>query len=127
MHSLTNAHAGNYMVIAINTVGGCFTASDNTIQLEVFNQAEIANVLTPDGDGQNDYFSVEGLDTYASNELRIVNRQGNEVYRKKNYRADAENGWQGVNLPDGVYFYSLTLEDWNGNKEVRTGYIHLKH
>jgi gliding motility-associated-like protein len=127
MRSLSQEHAGNYMVIAINTIGGCFTASDNTIQLEVFNYAEIANVLTPDGDGQNDYFSVEGLGTYAFNELRIVNRQGNEVYRKKNYQADSENGWKGEILPDGVYFYSLTLEDWNGNKEVRTGYIHLKH
>jgi gliding motility-associated-like protein len=127
MPSLSSEHAGQYMVIAINTIGGCFTASGNTIRLNIYNHAEIANVLTPDGDGQNDFFYVEGLDTYAYNELRIVNRQGNEVFRRKNYRANAESGWMGANLPDGVYFYSLTLKDWNGHEEVRTGYIHLKH
>jgi gliding motility-associated-like protein len=83
----------------------------------------LPKVLTPNSDGENDYFYVQGLEAYPSNELRIFNRSGVEVFRAKNYK---NNTWSGSDLPDDVYFFSLGLIDENGAITTKTGYVHLK-
>ncbi|MDR2293150.1 MAG: gliding motility-associated C-terminal domain-containing protein [Prevotellaceae bacterium] len=83
----------------------------------------LPRVVTPNADGENDFFYVHGLELYPQNELRIFNRSGTEVFRSKNYR---NNTWDGSNLPDDVYFFSLSLIDANGAITTKTGYVHLK-
>ncbi len=79
----------------------------------------IPNVITPNGDGINDKLIITSQesknsssidasyslinDFYISNELVILNRWGQEVYKSSNYL----NDWGGDNLSDGVYFYIL--------------------
>lgn len=65
---------------------------------------KIPNVFTPNGDGINDFFVIEGLDCLDRVEVLIFNRWGNEVYRNDNYR----NDWAGLNLNEGVYYYLIT-------------------
>ena len=62
----------------------------------------IPNVITANGDGYNDYFEINGLD---SNEwsLTIFNRAGRIIY----YSGKYANDWSGSNLAAGVYYYSL--------------------
>lgn len=87
----------------------------------------IANVFTPNGDGVNDtYFVMERLN-FTRFDLTIFNRWGQEVYVTYNY----ENGWdgyfEGVQAPDGVYFWDLWY-DFEGNpgRDLHlTGYVHL--
>jgi gliding motility-associated-like protein len=83
----------------------------------------LPRVVTPNGDGENDFFYVHGLEIYPQNELRIFNRSGTEIFRAKNYK---NNTWNGNNLPDDVYFFSLSLIDANGAIITKTGYVHLK-
>jgi gliding motility-associated-like protein len=83
----------------------------------------VSNLITPNGDGKNDFFFVKELDAYQSNELRIFNRSGVEVFRAINYK---NNTWDGGNLVSDVYFYSLTLVNANGKVMTKTGYVHLK-
>ncbi|MDR2653323.1 MAG: Ig-like domain-containing protein, partial [Prevotellaceae bacterium] len=83
----------------------------------------LPRVVTPNGDGENDFFYIHGLEAYPQNELRIFNRSGTEIFRAKNYR---NNTWNGNNLPDDVYFFSISLIDANGAITTKTGYVHLK-
>jgi gliding motility-associated-like protein len=83
----------------------------------------LPKVVTPNGDGENDFFYVHGLEVYANNELRIFNRAGAEIFRAVNYK---NNTWNGNNLPDDVYFFSLSLINANGAIITKTGYVHLK-
>jgi gliding motility-associated-like protein len=83
----------------------------------------LPKVVTPNADGENDFFYVHGLETYPQNELKVFNRSGTEVFRAKNYR---NNTWNGNNLPDDVYFFSLSLINANGVIITKTGYVHLK-
>ncbi|MDR1984145.1 MAG: Ig-like domain-containing protein [Prevotellaceae bacterium] len=83
----------------------------------------LPKVLTPNADGENDFFYVHGLEVYQSNDLRIFNRAGTEVFRAKNYK---NNTWNGSDLPDDVYFIRLSLTDANGAISTKTGYVHLK-
>jgi gliding motility-associated-like protein len=83
---------------------------------------KIPTLFTPNADGKNDVFEVRGLQAYAENELVIINRWGNEVYRQKNY----QNNWRGDGLNEGTYYYILRIRKTNGsNWEVLKGYTTL--
>ena len=64
-------------------------------------------VITPNGDGINDYLEVPETLLLFSNELTVFNRTGNMVYDKKGY----DNTFNGAGLPDGTYYYFFTYTD----------------
>jgi gliding motility-associated-like protein len=66
----------------------------------------VPTLFTPNGDGKNDVFEIVGLDKYTENELIIVNRWGNEIYRQHNY----SNTWTGDGLSEGTYYYLLRVK-----------------
>lgn len=78
----------------------------------------VFTIFTPNGDGLNDTFVIEGIETSPENELSIYNRWGVEVFRQKNYDnsfAGQSNGRVTINesrqLPEGTYYYVLKLRD----------------
>ncbi|GAA4212622.1 hypothetical protein GCM10022289_43730 [Pedobacter jeongneungensis] len=82
----------------------------------------IPNLFTPNGDGINDTFEINGLAEFAENELTIVNRWGNEVFRAKGYK----NNWTGEGLNEGTYYYLLRAKKGGNNEwKVFKGYITL--
>ncbi len=75
-------------------------------------------LVTPNDDGINDVLYFDAVALSPNNELKIFNRWGRQVYYAENY----ENTFNGKanqnfvvvsnkNLPDGIYFYILTLKD----------------
>ena len=68
---------------------------------------KIYNGFSPNGDGQNDYFKIEGLAQYPNNELSIFNRWGTKVFQMKGYKSAWDGTWNNKALPDGTYFYLL--------------------
>ena len=91
-----------------------------TVQLTVsgFN---IPNVITPNGDGQNDRLVIVGLSEYDNARVTIFNRWGNEIYRSRNYRQD----WDAQGVNEGTYYYLITLEK-DGRETVHKGWILVK-
>ncbi|MBU6119992.1 gliding motility-associated C-terminal domain-containing protein [Hymenobacter siberiensis] len=67
---------------------------------------QVPNVITPNGDGQNDYFKVSTVSTTTS-KIEIFNRWGRKVYEQASYA----NNWGGDNQPAGVYYYLLTASN----------------
>ena len=85
------------------------------------NPLRIPNIFTPNGDGQNDRFEIEGIEGFDKAEVVVFNRWGNEIYRHNDY----DNTWDGAAIPDGTYYYMLTLH--NGSmRQVEKGWIVLK-
>ena len=83
---------------------------------------KIPTLFTPNGDGVNDIFVIKDLTNYAANELIVLNRWGNEVYRQSNY----QNNWSGTGLSEGTYFYIVKLKKANGDAwVVQKGYVTL--
>ncbi|HUW91891.1 MAG TPA: gliding motility-associated C-terminal domain-containing protein [Bacteroidales bacterium] len=83
-------------------------------------EIKIPEGISPNEDGFNDYFNVEGLE-YTYNELVIINTGGAVVYRTKDYKSnDPVNGWRGLDnfgdpLPEGTYYFLLTI---NGAQDI---------
>ncbi|MCO4292657.1 Ig-like domain-containing protein, partial [Solitalea sp. MAHUQ-68] len=80
----------------------------------------IPNVFTPNGDGTNDFFEIEGITEFET-ELYIYNRWGNEVYKTRNY----QNNWGGSDLPSATYYYALKVKNQEGKWESYAGFVEI--
>jgi gliding motility-associated-like protein len=102
----------NIFIFAV-TNGKC-VAPEVSVRLTV-PELIIPQGVTPNGDGINDYFNIEGLE-YTFNELVIINTGGAVVYRSRDYRSDDPDGaWTGLDLsgnevPEGTYYFLLTIQ-----------------
>ena len=104
-------------------------AGINTIKLSVSNQCGeeisendliiedcvIPNVITPNGDGLNDFFITKYAKIYNDVNITILNRWGKLVYEASNY----QNQWNGLNtngskLSGGTYYYFITYNQGIG-------------
>ncbi|MCA0132389.1 gliding motility-associated C-terminal domain-containing protein [Winogradskyella alexanderae] len=89
--------------------------------LKTSDELEVYNLISPNGDGLNDVFVIDGI-TLFDNEVKIFNRWGNKVFETRNYQNDW-NGFantgrifgKGEALPVGTYFYTVELKDENLN------------
>ena len=90
---------------------------------------QIPSAFSPNGDGNNDGWVIQGIENYPNNKLEIWNRWGLKVYEKSNY----QNEWVGQTsvgfrvgrtnvLPEGTYYYKLLVND----RVLFQGYIYLK-
>lgn len=103
---------------------GCPDMCDTAyVLLEIGPELIVYDIITPNGDNDNEFFTIIGLDNFPDNELFIYNRWGNEVYAATNYQNDWAGTWDGKPLPDGTYFYVL-LNGADG-KLIRKGYVTL--
>ena len=88
----------------------------------------VYNGFSPNGDGMNDVFIIQGIEKYTDNQVTLYNRWGNEVFNVKGYTNDnAWNGkWNNVNVPDGTYFYIILLNDPIKGNIKKAGYVEIK-
>lgn len=82
---------------------GCQT--DTSTQL-IFPEIRYPNIFTPNQDGKNDTYVINGLNQNGWS-FKVSNRWGKEVYQSENYQNDFEaNG-----LGSGTYFYLIKSPD----------------
>lgn len=65
----------------------------------------LPNTITPNGDGRNDTFIIEGIENFPGATVQIYNRNGNLIFETDNY----QNDWDGGSLPATAYFYIIDL------------------
>jgi len=93
-----------------------------TVKIDVQkNDIRIPNMITPNGDGANDKFVINGLEKYSQHELVIFNRWNNMLYRSNNYQGQ----WDGQGLNAGAYYYTLKVLDYEGKWHTINGYVML--
>jgi gliding motility-associated-like protein len=96
------------------------------VEKQVDNLLEFYNGLTPNGDGNNDTWWIDGIEKFPDNEVLIFNRWGDKIIELRNYD-NVNVVWDGKNnrgdrVPDGTYYYLVKIK----NVKSYTGWIELK-
>ncbi|NIG54508.1 MBG domain-containing protein [Chitinophaga sp. Cy-1792] len=120
--AVTNARPAQtttYKVV-VTSDQGCMADAAITINVKEDYKLESTNILTPNGDGHNDFWVVKNIDMYPDNEVKVFDRAGRLVFRQRNY----SNTWNGtVNgspLAEGTYYYII---DMGAGKPQFKGFI----
>lgn len=84
--------------------------------------------FSPNNDGINETFLIQGIQAFPNNELLIFNRWGLLIYKVTGYQNDWRGTWDGKDLPSGTYFYILDLKDdtLTDEEKIRKGYLQIK-
>ena len=104
-------------IYRLNVINVCGSRADSIeVTFRYCGEFVFPNIITPNGDGLNDYFKIKGLEWSSGWELSIFNREGRKVYHSPDYR----NNWNAPGLSDGVYFYIMERdgERYKGNITV---------
>ncbi|MCC9043816.1 gliding motility-associated C-terminal domain-containing protein [Myroides sp. M-43] len=118
---------------------GFFTLATVNTDLILDGDIVIYNLVTPDGDGKNDYFIIDNITKFPNNTVEVYNRWGVKVYNTSNYDS-AGNVFRGYSdgrvtinknekLPSGTYYYIVNYEykDAKGSRMIKkSGYLQLE-
>ena len=109
-------------IVTVTDINGC--SNNDTIVISVNEPQEtqliIYNTFTPNGDGINDTWYIEGIEMYPDNYLIIYNRDGMKVYEKQGYNNTWDGKYYGNDLPAATYYYVLDL---GNNTEPLKGHV----
>jgi gliding motility-associated-like protein len=88
----------------------------------------IFNAVTPNGDGMNDTWIIQGIENYPDNRVFIFNRWGDEIHYLEGYD-NTRIYWDGKDkkdkvLPDGTYYYVFYIKI-DGIEQVFTGWVFM--
>lgn len=78
---------------------------------KIFGVLGIPNIITPNGDGYNDYFTIKGMNAYPEAQIKIFDKYSRLYVDQKvgeNFKWDGKTF--GSDLPTGDYWYILTVE-----------------
>ena len=102
----------------------------------VFNTSLIPSGFSPNGDGENDLFSIPGLIETPAFTMEVFDRWGNSVYQYDNNGSLNPDWWNGEStgnmtlskgqlVPAGTYFYLIKYND--GNKSPDKGWVYVNY
>jgi len=110
---------GQYSVQVRASASGC-PATATRVAAAASCPIVIPNIITPNGDPQNEFFALKGL-TPADWHLSVFDRWGRQVYDQTRY----DNRWNAAGQATGIYYYLLsntsTGERYQGWVEVMRG------
>lgn len=109
-----------YSVTATNASGCTESKAINLIVLEDFVKIKATNILSPNGDGLNDKWVIDNIDSYPNNEVRIFDKAGHFIYGKKGYDNSWEGTLNGAPLAEGSYYYII---DFGTSRPPFRGFI----
>ena len=117
------------LVLTVTDVATGCQAKDSVrivIENNIDNLLDIRNGISPNGDGDNDIWWIDGIEKFPDNEIIIFNRWGDKIIELRNYDNN-KVAWDGKNkqghlVTDGTYYYLIKI---NGIKTY-TGWINLR-
>lgn len=118
--------ADNYIVQIINA-DGCIVIDSVNVNLLPTSEClvEVYNAFSPNGDGINDFWEIDGIEGYLENEVIIFNRWGDKLIQIDNYNNN-DIVWDGKTpdgkiVPSGTYYYVVNV---NGDQN-QAGWVQV--
>uniref|UniRef100_UPI00286D3280 gliding motility-associated C-terminal domain-containing protein n=2 Tax=Flavobacterium sp. TaxID=239 RepID=UPI00286D3280 len=106
-----------------------------TIIIAPVDDIAIYNHITPNDDGDNEFFFIDGIQNFPDNTVEIYNRWGVLVYKANGYDNKSvsfkgtSNGRVTVqvdeNLPEGTYYYIIRYVNKKGETKEKAAYLYI--
>jgi gliding motility-associated-like protein len=88
-----------------------------TVEPPVEDEVVVFTGISPNGDGMNDFWEIQGIENFPNNKVRLFNRWGVEVFGAKGY-GEGDRVFRGFSdgrttisqdelLPVGTYYYVI--------------------
>ncbi len=103
------------------TVSNGVCPIDSSVVRIFYDKLTLPNAFTPNGDGINDVFKIEGFELYSDAELTILDRWGELIFYTQESNEYWNGTYKGKEVVEDTYFYILFI-----NGEEYTGYIELR-
>jgi len=81
--------------------------------------------FSPNGDGINEFFVIEGILDFPEATVSVYNRWGNLVFEETTYSNDWDGIWDGNRLISGTYFYLVEFNGSADGAEPVAGYVQI--
>ncbi|MEW6468474.1 MAG: gliding motility-associated C-terminal domain-containing protein [Bacteroidota bacterium] len=98
--------------VLVTSAQGC-TALDS-VTITVIPEINFPNGISPNGDGQNEYWIIDNIQLFPNNHVEIYNRWGEMLYSVDGYdnaNVKWDGTYKGQPLPVGTYYYIIDLKD----------------
>jgi gliding motility-associated-like protein len=131
---IENLCAGETLILTIEDANGCILRDTIELPFPEDGCYLVRPVLTPaEQDGNNDFTQINCIEENPNNNMEIYNRWGQLVFQTAAYvndPTDPTHCWTGVTrtgqpLPEGVYYYVLTINVGLNNQTQFKGHINL--
>lgn len=87
---------------------GCELTGEVTVR--VLEPLAIPNSFTPNGDGINDLWEIEGLNLFPNAVVQVFNRWGASVFSSYGYASPWDGQFRGTPLPSATYYYMISSD-----------------
>lgn len=78
------------------------------VVMELIPKMEAANLISPNGDGYNDYWEIYNVERYDEFTVQIFSASGELIFETVNYSTNKWDGKvDGNEIPDGIYYYIM--------------------
>ncbi len=114
-----------FYVKAIEKGGNNSWSVSNATCVEYIPEIRTYNVITPNGDGHNDYFIIENIEHYPQSVLTIMNRWGRTIYEATGYQNDWNGKVKGKKVATGTYYFMLKLNEPRNKVKSVKGYFSI--
>lgn len=110
-----------YVVVG-QTINGCVGQDTVIVFVKDRNFIRIPNLITPNGDGENDFWVLSDVKDLNLFDITIVDYAGKIVYQNSNYQNDWNAVMDGKELPEGIYYYRMASRN---STAVYKGFIQV--
>ncbi len=117
-------YAYTVYTLTVNYLSDCIVSEPITVFVGNGEDFFIPNAFTPNGDGNNDVFTVYGFGLAKVN-MAIFNRWGEKVFDTANQWGGWDGTFKGVMQNPGVYTYYIEGVYLNGKTRERKGTVSL--
>ncbi len=115
-------------MLTVTNENGCVSEDYVYLDVIVLDELIIYNVITPNGDGLNDTWFIEGLRSLSAYNIKVLHRDGTLVFESEDYNNDWDGVYRNSILPIGPYYYIIEIKpgiDNNSGSKVYKGVLSI--
>ncbi|MDR2836034.1 MAG: gliding motility-associated C-terminal domain-containing protein, partial [Bacteroidales bacterium] len=106
-----NLQAGNYYVIISDSYNCSVVLNKVEINDNFENCLNIPDAITPNGDGTNDTWIIDGLEIFNEVQIMVFNRWGQKIYEGDKSTEPWNGLYKNKKVPTGTYLYVIYAEN----------------